>query len=86
MKLLYDCPMYNLKTGDEIEVKYEPTSEYLLRYGEVLTDDEWEDTDQTRINQNCERIRIISYNGKLWYHKMCNGKIVKCKKIGVCEG
>lgn len=24
MELLYDCPMYNLKAGDKIEVKYEP--------------------------------------------------------------
>lgn len=43
MKLLYDCHMYNLKAEDKIEMKYEPTSENLLRYGEIFTDDEFSD-------------------------------------------
>ena len=82
MKLLYDCPMYNLKAGDEIEVKYEPTSEDLLRYGEFLTaDDLLVQTGNTDDGYEWIRIRIIAYNNHIYYHKMVDGETNKVEQL-----
>lgn len=82
MKLFYDCPMYNLKTGDEIEVKYEPTSEYLLRYGEILTDDDLlVQTGNTDDGYEWIRIRTIAYNNHIYYHKMVEGKVIEVNEL-----
>ena len=46
-------------------------SKELIRYGEYLADDEIEN------NKGFTRIRVIKYDGKMYYHKMVNGN-VKC--------
>lgn len=51
------------------------TSEELLRYGKVMTDDVIDGEDYIRI-------RLISYNDDLWYHKMVDGEVVDFKRVG----
>lgn len=52
----------------------------ILRYGEIITDDELYDF----FNKQEEnvRIRLISYGGFVWYHKMVDGDMVECRKVG----
>ena len=52
-----------------------------LRYGTILTDDEL--FDHYYPMDKYVRIRIIAYNGIIYYHKMVNGEIVEFKKVGV---
>lgn len=55
---------------------YQPTtSDELLRYGKVLTDDVINGEDYIRI-------RLIAYNDDLWYHKMVDGEVVDFHKVG----
>lgn len=49
-------------------------SDDILRYGEIITDDQI-------YNPNI-RIRLISYDGMIWYHKMHGGDVVECRKVG----
>ena len=50
---------------------------YLLRYGEIITDDEmFTDTHQY------VRIRLIACDGELYYHKIVSGETVECKIVG----
>ena len=42
-----------------------------LRYGKILTNDDFETTDGIFI-----RIRTIDYDGQIYFHKMCNGELV----------
>ena len=88
MKLLYDCPMYNLKAEYKIEMKYEPTSENLLRYGKILTDDEFSENNSDKALYDnissdwCNtRIRIIAYNNHIYYHKMVDGETNEVKQL-----
>lgn len=48
----------------------------ILRYGKIVTDDDvlW--------GNHAVRIRLVSYNGNLFYHKMVNGDLVECRKVG----
>lgn len=48
----------------------------ILRYGKIVTDDDvlW--------GNHAVRIRLISYDGDLYYHKMVNGDVVECRKVG----
>lgn len=57
-----------------------PELDDILRYGTFVADDElyagnykWADD---------IRIRLISYNGELYYHKMRDGDVVECRKVG----
>lgn len=57
------------------------TSDDVLRYGEVLTDD---------MNYVCRaegdldiRIRTIRYDSRIFYHKMANGEVVEFKELMV---
>lgn len=50
----------------------------ILQYGEVITDDE--------IYSPNIRIRLISYGGMIWYHKMRNGDVVEFRKVGKADG
>lgn len=57
------------------------TSDDVLRYGEVLTDD---------MNYVCRaegdldiRIRTIRYEYRIFYHKMVNGEVVEFKELTV---
>lgn len=51
-------------------------SDDVLRYGKIVTDDDvlW--------GNHGVRIRLISYDGDLYYHKMVNGDVVECRKVG----
>ena len=50
----------------------------VLRYGEIINDESF----VLYSGQNV-RIRIISYNDYIYYHKMADGEIVDFKSIGL---
>lgn len=52
------------------------TPEDVLRYGEVIINEEF-------VEYGSIRIRVISYNGSIYYHKMINGEVVEFKEIGL---
>ena len=52
------------------------TPEDVLRYGEVIINEEF-------VEYGPIRIRIISYDGSIYYHKMVNGEVVEFKEIGL---
>lgn len=52
------------------------TPEDALRYGEVIINEEF-------IEYGSIRIRIISYGGSIYYHKMVNGEVVEFREIGL---
>ena len=54
------------------------TDEGVLRYGEIISDESF----VLYSGQNV-RIRIISYNDYIYYHKMADGEIVDFKPIGL---
>lgn len=60
------------------ECEIHPSNEdEILRYGKIITDDS--------VLSDIgifTRIRLISCDGDLWYHKMVNSKVVECKAIG----
>ena len=65
----FDFPLYLI---DEV------TDKDVLRYGEVINDESF----VLYSGQNV-RIRIISYNDYIYYHKMANGEVVDFKPIGL---
>ena len=54
------------------------TDKDVLRYGEIINDESF----VLYSGQNV-RIRIISYNDYIYYHKMTDGKVVDFKPIGL---
>ena len=64
---------------DDESLDKEPIANDILRYGTILTDDVWDETDA------CVRIKIISYEQAVYYVKMVNGEVVDFKKVGVVE-
>lgn len=52
------------------------TPEDVLRYGEIIINEEF-------VLYGPIRIRIISYSGSIYYHKMVNGEVVEFEKIGL---
>ena len=65
----YAFPLYLI---DEV------TDKDVLRYGEIINDESY----VLYSGQNV-RIRIISYNDYIYYHKMVDGEIVDFKPIGL---
>ena len=65
----YDLPLYLI---DEV------TDKDVLRYGEIINDESY----VLYSGQNV-RIRIISYNDYIYYHKMADGEVVDFKPIGL---
>ena len=65
----YDLPLYLI---DKV------TDKDVLRYGEIINDESYVLSDGQNI-----RIRIISYNDYIYYHKMADGEIVDFKPIGL---
>lgn len=64
------------------------TSDDALRYGEVLTDDEFEcdilDYTGFQIAEtNYYRIRTIRYEYRIFYHKMVNGEVDEFKELTI---
>ena len=56
----------------------EITDKDVLRYGEIISDESF----VLYSGQNV-RIRIISYNDYIYYHKMVNGEVVNFEPIGL---
>ena len=54
------------------------TNKDVLRYGEIINDESF-----VLSNGQNVRIRIISYNDYIYYHKMADGEIVDFKPIGL---
>ena len=54
------------------------TDKDVLRYGEIISDENF----VLYSGQNV-RIRIISYNDYIYYHKMADGEVVDFKPIGL---
>ena len=54
------------------------TDKDVLRYGEIINDESY----VLYSGQNV-RIRIISYNDYIYYHKMADGEVVDFKPIGL---
>ena len=65
----YDFPLYLI---DKV------TDKDVLRYGEIINDESY----VLYSGQNV-RIRIISYNDYIYYHKMTDGEVVDFKSIGL---
>ena len=65
----YDLPLYLI---DKV------TDKDVLRYGEIINDESY----VLYSGQNV-RIRIISYNDYIYYHKMADGEVVDFKSIGL---
>ena len=65
----YDLPLYLI---DKV------TDKDVLRYGDIINDESF----VLYSGQNI-RIRIISYNDYIYYHKMADGEIVDFKPIGL---
>ena len=65
----YKFPLYLI---DEV------TDKDVLRYGEIINDESF----VLYSGQNV-RIRIISYNDYIYYHKMTDGEVVDFKPIGL---
>ena len=56
----------------------EITDKDVLRYGEIISDESFVLSDGQNI-----RIRIISCNDRIYYHKMADGEVVDFKPIGL---
>ena len=65
----FDFPLYLIDKVIDKDV---------LRYGEIINDESF----VLYSNQNV-RIRIISYNDYIYYHKMVDGEVVDFKPIGL---
>lgn len=73
---------------DDYEVPIEFVThnyESVLRYGDIITDDIVESGSYLNKTHKDIRVRIIAYEGNIYYHKMVNGVVVEFKKIGVYE-
>ena len=57
------------------------TSDDALRYGEVLTDDNWYYLNYDNAREDFIRTRVIQYDGRIFYHKMVNGEVVEFKEL-----
>ena len=57
------------------------TIDDVLRYGEVLTDDNFRAHNIPR--DDYVRIRTIRYEYRIFYHKMVNGEVVEFKELTV---
>lgn len=54
----------------------------ILRYGEIIADDAYASVVTEFGRRQSVRIRLISYDGRLWYHKMVSGNVVDCRYVG----
>ena len=63
----------------DVEIMPEANSENVLRYGNVITDDEV--FSHPVECADCIRIRLIEYCDNIYYHKMANGDVVDFKCV-----
>ena len=79
---VYKCIKYFLDVEDGYEFPLylidKVTDKDVLRYGEIINDESF----ALYSGQNV-RIRIISYNDYIYYHKMADGEVVDFKPIGL---
>ena len=79
---VYKCIKYFLDVEDgyafPLYLIDKVTDKDVLRYGEIINDESF----VLYSGQNI-RIRIISYNDYIYYHKMADGEIVDFKSIGL---
>ena len=61
------------------------TPDDVLRYGEILTDDEFAEQDNLSLCYKYSRIRTIRYDNRIFYHKMVNGEVVEFKELMYIE-
>lgn len=61
------------------------TPDETLRYGEVLTDDMVFGAPKSKsvLDMDWIRIRTISYDNRIFYHKMVNGEVAEFKELMV---
>ena len=71
---------YPMCVVDKLE-DYGPNPDDVLRYGKIIEDEMLYDNFEFGIARTI-RIRLISYNGSVWYHKMSDGTVMKCRKVG----
>ena len=80
-------PKYKLADGDFkfweycIGWKKVVTEDEVLRYGNVLTDEQIHCFPTGEVGW--VRIRTISYDNRIFYHKMVNGEVVEFKELTV---
>lgn len=78
---------YPLCVVDKIEDDNESVNpDALLRYGKVVIDDQMHTTNvdvDRRLVIGDVRIRLIEFDGLLFYHKMANGDVVDCRCVGM---
>ena len=65
----YNFPLYLIDKTTDKDV---------LRYGEIINDESF-----VLYSGHNVRIRIISYNDYIYYHKMADGEVVDFKSIGL---
>ncbi len=53
----------------------------ILRYGKVITDDQFLGNDDYG-KYHYIRIRLIEFDGRVWYHRMVDGEVVNCRCVG----
>ena len=79
---VYKCIKYFLDVEDGYEFPLylidKVTDKDVLRYGEIISDESFVLSDGQNV-----RIRIISYNDYIYYHKMADGEVVDFKPIGL---
>lgn len=79
--------IYPLCVVDVIEDD-KPTPDNILRYGKVITDDMLHtinsEVDRRPVTGDM-RIRLIAYNGQLFYHKMIDGEVVDRCCVGKAD-
>ena len=79
---VYKCIKYFLDVEDGYELPLylidKTTDKDVLRYGEIINDESF-----VLYSGHNVRIRIISYNDYIYYHKMVDGEVVDFKPIGL---
>lgn len=57
---------------------------YILRYGKVIIDDQfWGNDDYGKYHYI--HIRLIEFDGCVWYHRMVDGEVVNCRSVGKAD-
>ena len=74
---------YPMCVVDKLE-DYKPNPDDVLRYGKIIEDEILYDNCEFGIARTI-RIRLISYNGSVWYHKMADGTVMECRKVGMAD-
>lgn len=75
--------VYPMCVVDKLQ-DYEPNPDNVLRYGKIIEDERLYDNREFGIVYTI-RIRLISYNGFVWYHKMSDGTVMECRKVGKAD-